>query len=49
MMVRDFQSGIGKEGIEQMPEMLAAQKAAPPPPPVVVGGVGGGRNAQGLF
>jgi hypothetical protein len=49
MMVRDFQSVIGKECIEQMPEMLAAQKAATEQPDVVVACVGGGSNAMGIF
>lgn len=49
MMVRDFQSVIGKECIEQMPEMLAAQKAATEQPDVVVACVDGGSNAMGIF
>jgi len=43
MMVRDFQSVIGKECIEQMPEMTGRQ------PDVVVACVGGGSNAMGIF
>ena len=43
MMVRDFQSVIGKECIDQMPEMTARQ------PDVVTACVGGGSNAMGIF
>lgn len=43
MMVRDFQSVIGKECIEQMPDMTGRQ------PDVVVACVGGGSNAMGIF
>ena len=43
MMVRDFQSVIGNECIQQMPEMAGAQ------PDVVVACVGGGSNAMGIF
>jgi tryptophan synthase beta chain len=43
MMVRDFQSVIGKECIEQIPEMAGRQ------PDVVVACVGGGSNAMGIF
>jgi len=43
MMVRDFQSVIGKEAIEQMQEMLGRQ------PDAVVACVGGGSNAMGIF
>jgi tryptophan synthase beta chain len=43
MMVRDFQSVIGTECIEQMPQMAGAQ------PDVVVACVGGGSNAMGIF
>jgi len=43
MMVRDFQSVIGKECIEQMPAMAGRQ------PDVVVACVGGGSNAMGIF
>ncbi|MBI5279337.1 MAG: tryptophan synthase subunit beta [Burkholderiales bacterium] len=43
MMVRDFQSVIGRECREQMPELAGAQ------PDVVVACVGGGSNAMGIF
>jgi tryptophan synthase beta chain len=43
MMVRDFQSVIGKECLEQMPEMAGRQ------PDAVVACVGGGSNAMGIF
>ncbi len=43
MMVRDFQSVIGKECITQMPLMAGRQ------PDVVVACVGGGSNAMGIF
>lgn len=43
MMVRDFQSIIGKESIVQMPESAGRQ------PDVVVAAVGGGSNAMGIF
>lgn len=43
MMVRDFQSVIGKECIEQMPEMTSRQ------PDYVVACIGGGSNAMGIF
>jgi tryptophan synthase beta chain len=43
MMVRDFQSVIGNECIEQMPSMAGGQ------PDVVVACVGGGSNAMGIF
>ena len=43
MMVRDFQSVIGNECIQQMPEMAGGQ------PDVVVACVGGGSNAMGIF
>ena len=43
MMVRDFQSVIGNECIQQMPEMTGGQ------PDVVVACVGGGSNAMGIF
>jgi tryptophan synthase beta chain len=43
MMVRDFQSVIGKECIEQMPAMAGRQ------PDYVVACVGGGSNAMGIF
>jgi tryptophan synthase beta chain len=44
MMVRDFQSVIGKECIEQMPEMTNGKQ-----PDVVIACVGGGSNAMGIF
>ncbi len=43
MMVRDFQSVIGKECLEQMPRIAGRQ------PDVVVACVGGGSNAMGIF
>jgi tryptophan synthase beta chain len=43
MMVRDFQSVIGKECLSQMPEMAGGQ------PDVVIACVGGGSNAMGIF
>jgi len=43
MMVRDFQSIIGRECLEQMPEMTGCQ------PDVVIACVGGGSNAMGIF
>jgi tryptophan synthase beta chain len=43
MMVRDFQSVIGKECLEQMPELAGGQ------PDAVVACVGGGSNAMGIF
>ncbi len=43
MLVRDFQTVIGKEAIEQMPEMAGQQ------PDAVIACVGGGSNAIGLF
>ncbi|KAB2968902.1 tryptophan synthase subunit beta [Zoogloea sp.] len=43
MMVRDFQAVIGKECIEQMPEMTGGQ------PDYVIACVGGGSNAMGIF
>ena len=45
MMVRDFQSVIGKECLVQMPEHLGAGKQ----PDAVVACVGGGSNAIGIF
>ncbi len=44
MMVRDFQSVIGTECIEQMPLMHKGQQ-----PDAVVACVGGGSNAMGIF
>ena len=51
MMVRDFQSVIGKECIEQMPNMLATQGIGTEgrQPDAVVACVGGGSNAMGIF
>ncbi len=43
MMVRDFQSVIGRESIVQMPELTGKQ------PDYVVACVGGGSNAMGIF
>jgi tryptophan synthase beta chain len=43
MMVRDFQSVIGKESIEQMQELASGQ------PDAVIACVGGGSNAMGIF
>lgn len=43
MMVRDFQTVIGKECIEQMPVMAGRQ------PDYVIACVGGGSNAMGIF
>jgi tryptophan synthase beta chain len=43
MMVRDFQSVIGEECKQQMPEMIGRQ------PDYVVACVGGGSNAIGIF
>jgi tryptophan synthase beta chain len=43
MMVRDFNSVVGKECIEQMPEIAGRQ------PDVVIACVGGGSNAMGIF
>jgi len=43
MMVRDFQSVIGRECIVQMPEVAGRQ------PDAVIACVGGGSNAMGIF
>ena len=43
MMVRDFNSVVGKECLTQMPEMVGRQ------PDVVLACVGGGSNAMGIF
>ncbi|SDH65728.1 tryptophan synthase subunit beta [Propionivibrio dicarboxylicus] len=43
MMVRDFQTVIGKEAIVQMPELCGRQ------PDAVIACVGGGSNAMGIF
>jgi tryptophan synthase beta chain len=43
MLVRDFQSVIGRECLTQMPEMAGRQ------PDAVIACVGGGSNAMGIF
>lgn len=43
MMVRDFNSVVGKECLWQMPEMIGRQ------PDMVLACVGGGSNAMGIF
>jgi len=43
MMVRDFQRVIGRECLEQMPEVAGKQ------PDAVIACVGGGSNAMGIF
>jgi len=43
MMVRDFQSVIGRECLAQMPELAGRQ------PDAVIACVGGGSNAMGIF
>src|SRR5438309_684411 len=43
MMVRDFQNVIGRECLQQMPEMIGRQ------PDVIIACVGGGSNAMGIF
>src|SRR5919108_4744082 len=43
MMVRDFQSVIGEECLQQMPEQAGRQ------PDAVIACVGGGSNAMGIF
>jgi tryptophan synthase beta chain len=43
MMVRDFQSVIGRECLTQMPELSGRQ------PDIVIACVGGGSNAMGIF
>ena len=43
MMVRDFNSVVGKECVTQMPEMIGRQ------PDAVIACVGGGSNAMGIF
>ena len=48
-MVRDFQSVIGQECLQQMPDMLAAQGCRGTQPDAVVACVGGGSNAMGIF
>ncbi|MGQ0708239.1 MAG: tryptophan synthase subunit beta [Rhodoferax sp.] len=49
MMVRDFQSVIGKECLVQMPDMLARAGCHTAQPDAVVACVGGGSNAMGIF
>ncbi len=49
MMVRDFQSVLGTECLEQMPSMLAGQNIAAQQPDAVIACVGGGSNAMGIF
>ena len=49
MMVRDFQSVIGKECLMQMPEMLERARCKSQQPDAVVAAVGGGSNAMGIF
>jgi tryptophan synthase beta chain len=44
MMVRDFQSVIGQECLQQMPQMLSGAQ-----PDAVIACVGGGSNAMGIF
>lgn len=43
MMVRDFNSVVGKECVKQMPDMIGRQ------PDAVIACVGGGSNAMGIF
>jgi tryptophan synthase beta chain len=43
MMVRDFQTVIGRECLTQMPEAAGRQ------PDIVIASVGGGSNAMGIF
>jgi len=43
MMVRDFQSVIGRECLTQMPELAGRQ------PDMIIACVGGGSNAMGIF
>ncbi len=49
MMVRDFQSVIGKECLLQMPELLKRQGCHSDQPDAVLASVGGGSNAMGIF
>ena len=49
MIVRDFQSVIGKECLLQMPEMFKTLKMAEIQPDAVIACVGGGSNAMGIF
>ena len=49
MMVRDFQSVIGKECLTQMPAMLQASGCTSAQPDAIIACVGGGSNAMGIF
>jgi tryptophan synthase beta chain len=53
MMVRDFQSVIGEECLQQMPDMMADLKlpgnGSERQPDAVIACVGGGSNAMGIF
>ncbi len=49
MMVRDFQSVIGRECIQQMPDLLAEVGCHSLQPDAVLACVGGGSNAMGIF
>ncbi|NBX89943.1 MAG: tryptophan synthase subunit beta, partial [Betaproteobacteria bacterium] len=49
MMVRDFQSVIGKECLTQMPHILARTGLHSQQPDAVIACVGGGSNAMGIF
>ena len=49
MMVRDFQSVIGNECLQQMPDMLREAGCSGEQPDAVVACVGGGSNAMGIF
>ena len=49
MMVRDFQSVIGKECLVQMPQILQHAGCKSGQPDAVVACVGGGSNAMGIF
>ncbi|MCK9515070.1 MAG: tryptophan synthase subunit beta [Ottowia sp.] len=49
MMVRNFQSVIGRECLEQMPPLLAEQELHGSQPDAVLACVGGGSNAMGIF
>jgi tryptophan synthase beta chain len=49
MMVRDFQSVIGRECLAQMPEHLGSSIGQNGQPDAVVACVGGGSNAIGIF
>lgn len=49
VMVRDFQSVIGRECLVQMPALLAERRLPGVQPDAVVACVGGGSNAMGIF